>query len=78
MDREKLLKDIDRTYTGLQHLDMQPTRNNTAIILDSLQVLEEIYSYLKNEEAAESEKKHSDDSSDGSSKENEVTEIVLN
>lgn len=34
------LADIDRVYQGLQHLSLQPTKNNTAILLDAMTVLE--------------------------------------
>lgn len=45
-----LQEDISRVYQGLQHLDMIPTKNNLAIVLDALQVLEEINVYLQTEE----------------------------
>jgi hypothetical protein len=44
---ETLCKDIDRIYQGIQHLNLEPTKVNTAIILDTLQVLENVYRYLK-------------------------------
>ena len=39
--------DISRVYQGLQHLDMVPTKNNLAIVLDALQVLEQVHVYLE-------------------------------
>lgn len=44
---DKLLQDIDRVYTGIQNLKMQPNKHNVAIVLDTLTVLESVYSYLQ-------------------------------
>lgn len=59
-----LLKDLDRIYTGLQNLNVQPTKNNTAIILDTLQVLEVVYQYLQNEQTKTKEDANAADSND--------------
>lgn len=62
---ENLLNDVDRVYTGIQNLNVQPTRGNTAIILDALTVLERIYSMLKaqaeQEEKQDAEEEVSED-----------------
>lgn len=50
-----LQEDISRVYQGLQHLDMMPTKNNLAIVLDALQVLEEINVYLQQTEEVETD-----------------------
>ena len=51
-------EEIRRVYHGLQHLEgVPPTKGNLAIILDALQVLEMIYTSVKEEvktDAAES------------------------
>ena len=43
----ELLTSIDRAYQEIQNLQLQPTKNNLAIIMDVLQVLENAYSHLK-------------------------------
>lgn len=43
----KLMKDLDRVYTGLQNLNIQPTMHNTAILFDTLQVLESVYRFME-------------------------------
>lgn len=43
-----LQEEIARVYQGLQHLDMPPTKNNLAIVLDALQVLEIVHEHLAN------------------------------
>lgn len=43
---EDLMQDIDRVHNGIQHLQVQPTKTNTAIILDALNVLEKVYQHL--------------------------------
>ena len=52
-------EEIRRVYQGLQHLNgLSPTKNNLAIILDALQVLEMIYNSIQEEvktDAAESD-----------------------
>lgn len=62
----ELLQDLDRVYTGLQHLNLQPTKHNTAILLDTLQVLESVYRFVgenapAGETPAEEEKEEEDD-----------------
>jgi len=52
---EELLSDLDRVYTSVQHLQLEPTKTNTAIILDALQVMEKVYRLLK-EQNREGEK----------------------
>ena len=43
-------EEISRVYQGLQHLDgVPPTKNNLAIILDALQVLEMVYNSIQEE-----------------------------
>lgn len=43
-------EEIRRVYQGLQHLNgLAPTKNNLAIILDALQVLEMIYNSIQEE-----------------------------
>ncbi len=53
---DKLIKDIDRIYEGLQHLDIQPTKNNTTILLDTLHVLEAVYAHLQEEKQKDASK----------------------
>lgn len=43
----ELLTSIDRAYQEIQNLQLQPTKNNLAIIMDVLQVLENAYNHLK-------------------------------
>ena len=66
---ENLLNDVDRVYTGIQNLNVQPTRSNTAIILDALTVLERIYGMLK----AQAEQEVQEETQEA---EEEVTEDV--
>ena len=54
---ENLLNNVDRVYTGIQNLNVQPTRGNTAIILDTLTVLERIYGMLKAQAEQEPQEK---------------------
>lgn len=68
----ELMKDLDRVYTGLQNLKLQPTKHNTAILLDTFSVLESVYRFVEanaladeskdNEEAEEEEDNGRDDS----------------
>lgn len=51
---KELLEEIDRIYDGLQHLQLQPTKSNTAIIFDALTVLEKVYAKIQ-ETATEQE-----------------------
>jgi len=44
---EELLSDLDRVYQGIQHLQLEPTKINTAIVLDALQVMENVYRFIK-------------------------------
>lgn len=46
------IADIDRVYQGLQHLTIQPTKNNTAILTDTYIVLEAAADYIAEREAA--------------------------
>lgn len=48
-----LAKDIDRVYLGLQNLKIQPTKGNTAILFDALQVLENAYRFVEANAQAE-------------------------
>lgn len=43
---EKLMQDAARAYEGLQHIDAPMTRNNVAIVFDTLQVLQNIHAFL--------------------------------
>lgn len=43
---ENLQKDIDRVYQGLQHMQVEPTKANLAILLDTMQVLETVFHFL--------------------------------
>lgn len=43
----ELMKDLDRVYLGLQNLKIQPTKHNTAILFDTLQVLESVYRFVE-------------------------------
>lgn len=43
---EKLMQDAARVYEGLQHIDAPMTRNNVAIVFDTLQVLQNIHAFL--------------------------------
>lgn len=43
-------EELSRVYQGLQHLDgLPPTKNNLAIILDALQVIEMVYNSIQEE-----------------------------
>ena len=46
----ELLQKLDRVYIGIQNLNVQQTKENTAIILDALTVLEEAYNFVKERE----------------------------
>ena len=50
---EKLQKDIDRVYQGLQHMQVEPTKANLAILLDAMQTLEVVYNFLGGLKASE-------------------------
>lgn len=53
---EKLMKDLDTAYQGLQHLNVEPNKNNLAILTMALQTMEQAYAYLQSlpkEEAGE-------------------------
>jgi len=43
---EELQKDIDRIYQGLQHMKVEPTKANLAILLDTMQTLENVFNFL--------------------------------
>ena len=43
---KEFLDDIERIHDGLQHLQLQPTKSNTAIIFDALTVLEKVYAKI--------------------------------
>ena len=45
---EKLMKDLDTAYQGLQHLSVEPSKNNLAILTVALQAMEGAYAYLQN------------------------------
>lgn len=49
----ELMKDLDRVYLGLQNLKIQPTKHNTAILFDTLQVLESVYKFVEANAPAE-------------------------
>lgn len=44
---EKLMKDLDTAYQGLQHLNVEPNKNNLAILTVALQAMENAYAFLK-------------------------------
>lgn len=44
---KEYLDEIERIHDGLQHLQLQPTKSNTAIIFDALTVLEKVYAKIK-------------------------------
>lgn len=44
---EPLAADIDRVYQGIQHLQIAPTKDNIAILFDTMNVLEGLYNYVK-------------------------------
>lgn len=47
-------EEISRVYQGLQHLEgVPPTKDNLAIILDALQVLEIVYNSIQEEVKAD-------------------------
>lgn len=43
---EELKKDLDRVYQGLQHMQVEPTETNLAIMLDTLQVIKKAYAFV--------------------------------
>lgn len=50
---EELMKDLDRAYSELEHLDIAPTHPNVLILADVFGILKNAYEYL----AAEAAKK---------------------
>ena len=55
---EELQKDISRVYQGLQHMQVEPTKANLAILLDTMQTLEVVHNFLgglKDSEKAKAE-----------------------
>ena len=44
---KELIQELDRVYSGIQHLEIQPTKNNVAIILDALNVIEKAFVFIK-------------------------------
>ena len=59
-----LQEDISRVYQGLQHLNMMPTKENLAIVLDALQVLEEVNVYLQQTEEVKTDVNVAEDNPD--------------
>ncbi len=54
-------EEISRVYQGLQHLvGLPPTKNNLAIILDALQVLEMVYNSIQEEVTVDGAESDSD------------------
>lgn len=53
---EELKKDVDRAYQGLQHLNIEPTKVNLAILMDALQTMENVYRFLGGIKVEEPEK----------------------
>lgn len=49
---DNLLNDLDRAYKGLQHLQLESTKTNMAIIWDTLNVLEKVSAHLQEENNA--------------------------
>ena len=52
MTPEALMRELDRAYQGLQHLNIEPNKANLAILMDALQTMENAYHFiggLKNE-----------------------------
>lgn len=56
MEKQQLLADVDRAFTGLQHLQLAPTEHNVAILFDAMNVLKTVYNAVKEmpEHAADS------------------------
>lgn len=50
---KELLDEIERIHDGLQHLQLQPTKSNTAIIFDALTVLEKVYAKINESDQQE-------------------------
>lgn len=50
---DELMKDVERVHDGIQHLQVQPTKTNIAIIFDALNVLENVYQHLSQENQKE-------------------------
>ena len=50
---KELIDDLNRVYGGIQNLDVQPTKKNTAIILDTLTVIESSIEYVMQHEKGE-------------------------
>lgn len=46
MGVEQLLKDLERSHEGLQHLHVEATEGNLNIILDSLTTMKAAYSFI--------------------------------
>ena len=47
MDKSEMMQSLERVHEGLQHLQNMPTtRDNLAIVLDALQVLEAAYQFI--------------------------------
>lgn len=46
MGIEKLLKDLERSHEGLQHLHIDATEGNLNIILDALTTMKTAYSFI--------------------------------
>ena len=44
---EKLLEDLNRAHDGLQHLHIEATKANVAIVWDALQALENANAFIK-------------------------------
>lgn len=53
---EEMKKDVDRVYQGLQHLHIEPTKANLAILMDAMQTMENVYRYLDSIKVVEPEK----------------------
>lgn len=52
---KELLQDMDKAYTALQRLNLQPTKANMTILMETLNVMEKAYVYIKDQQKEEKE-----------------------
>ena len=60
-EKNELMRDIDVAHDAIQHLNIEPTKNNLANMLFILQTLEKAYQFVSNVPDAPAEPAEKDD-----------------
>lgn len=48
MDKNELIGQIDKAYKDLQCINVQPTKSNMSILMNTMAVLEKVYEFMQN------------------------------